>query len=64
MRIAFADPARGVEPIRLEAVADGATWRAGPFFLPHGGDWVVTLDVLVDDFAEETLGAEIRVGDR
>ena len=61
VRIAFADPARGVEPIRLDAVPDGAIWRAGPLFLPHGGDWMVTLDILVDDFAEETLEAKIRV---
>jgi copper transport protein len=64
VRIAFADPAGGVEPIRLEAAREAAIWRAGPVFLPHGGAWEVTLDVLVSDFARETLNATVTVPDR
>ena len=42
--IAFTDPAKGVEPIRLEAEADGPTWRAGPVYLPYAGQWSITLE--------------------
>jgi len=62
VRIGFSDPARGVEPIRLEALRDGETWKAGPVELPYGGDWRVRLDVLVDDFAKATLEATATVG--
>jgi copper transport protein len=64
VRIGFSDPARGVEPIRLNAVRDGEDWRAGPLQLPHGGEWTVTLDVLVSDFARATLEATAPVGGR
>ena len=63
VRIALSDPARGVEPIRLDAHRDGATWRAGPVVLPHAGDWVLVLDVLVSDFAQETLEATATIGE-
>lgn len=55
VQIAFSDPGRGVEPLRLKAARDGAVWRAGPVQLPHGGGWTITLDVLVSDFVKETL---------
>jgi copper transport protein len=61
VQVAFADPAQGVEPIRLEAVRDGGTWRAGPVFLPHGGNWLLTLDVLVSDFAKERLETNVAL---
>ena len=61
VRIAFADPANGVEPIRLAAGGRRDVWRAGPLLLPHPGDWVVTLDVLVSDFDQETLEATVTV---
>ena len=62
VRIALADPARGVEPIRLEATGSGADWRAGPLLLPHGESWTVTLDVLVSDFVQQRLEAELILG--
>jgi copper transport protein len=62
VRVGFSDPARGVEPIRLDAVRDGEIWRAGPVELPYDGDWTVRLDVLVDDFAKATLEASATVG--
>ena len=60
--VALADPARGVEPIRLDAARDGEVWRAGPLPLPHAGAWDLTVRILVSDFAEETLGATVSVG--
>ena len=59
--VALADPARGLEPLRVEAVRDGDGWRAGPFPLPHPGTWDLTVRVLVSDFAEETLGATVTL---
>ncbi|MFO1209904.1 MAG: CopD family protein [Amaricoccus sp.] len=59
--VALADPGRGVEPLRMEAVRDGDGWRAGPFPLPHAGRWDLTVRVLVSDFAEETLGATVTL---
>ncbi|HET9069565.1 MAG TPA: CopD family protein, partial [Amaricoccus sp.] len=61
--VAFSDPERGVEPIRLAAVRDGTGgWRAGPVQLPHPGRWTLTLDILVSDFAKETLGTTATIG--
>lgn len=62
VRIAFSDPARGVEPIRLDAIRDGEIWTAGPVELPHGGDWTVRLDVLVDDFTQASLETTATLG--
>ncbi|MBP7242961.1 MAG: copper resistance protein CopC/CopD [Amaricoccus sp.] len=61
MSVALSDPARGVEPIRIDAARDGPLWRAGPVQLPHGGDWTLTLDVLISDFAKETLETTVPV---
>ncbi len=59
VRISFADPARGIEPIRLEASRDGPLWLAGPVELPVGGQWTVRLDVLVSDFIKASIEAEL-----
>jgi copper transport protein len=62
VRISFADPARGLEPISLDAVRDGEVWKAGPVTLPYDGDWTVRLDVLVSDFDKATLEATVKLG--
>ncbi|MBP7000750.1 CopD family protein [Amaricoccus sp.] len=62
VRIAFAEPAAGVEPVRLEAGGSGAAWRAGPLLLPHAAEWTVTVDVLVDDFTQQSLHGAIDIG--
>lgn len=64
VRVSLSDPARGVEPIRLQALGDGATWDAGPVMLPFGGTWTVRLDALVSDFVTVGLAGEARVGER
>jgi copper transport protein len=62
VQISFADPARGLEPIRLDAVREGELWTAGPATLPYNGDWTVRLDVLVSDFDKATLEAIVKLG--
>lgn len=61
VRIVFSDPARGIEPIRVDAARDGPIWRAGPVALPAGGHWSVRLEVLISDFAKATLEADMTV---
>lgn len=61
VRVAFAEPAGGVEPIRVAATYDGSAWRAEGIFLPRGGTWQVSVDVLVSDFDRTTLTGEIAV---
>lgn len=61
VRISFADPARGIEPIRLEATRDGPDWAAGPVTLPAGGHWTVRLDVLVSDFVKDAIEADLTL---
>lgn len=62
VRVAFADPTRGVEPIRLTATGSEVAWHAGPLLLPHGGAWAVTLEVLVSDFVQQRLEGTLTVG--
>ena len=59
--VAFSAPERGLEPIRLDAVRDGAGWRAGPVQLPQAGAWTVTVEVLVSDFVKETLNSTVVI---
>lgn len=59
--LAFSDPARGVEQIRLPATRDAGRWRVGPVQLPHPGEWTLTIDILVSDFAKETLATDIEI---
>lgn len=61
VRISVADPARGLEPIRVKAVREGEVWKAGPILLPYAGDWTIRLDVLVSDFEKATLEATATV---
>lgn len=63
VRIAFALPDRGIEPIRIEALPAGDDrWRAGPVTLPVAGDWEVTLRLLITDFEQTTLTETLPIG--
>jgi copper transport protein len=63
VRVSFALPERGIEPIRLEALPAGdGLWRAGPVTLPLAGDWKVTLRLLVTDFDQATLTETLFLG--
>ena len=64
VRIAFSDPARGIEPIRLDAAREGPNWAAGPVTLPADGHWTVRLDVLVSDFAKDAIEADLTLPSR
>ena len=61
--VAFADPARGIEPIALEAVPGGGRWTTGSVQLPNSGEWSLTLEVLIDDFEQETLRGVVTLPD-
>ena len=53
VRVTFANPAAGIEPIRRPATETEGVWRIDGLTLPVAGVWTVRLDVLVSDF--ETL---------
>jgi copper transport protein len=53
VRVTFANPAAGIEPIRRPATESEGLWRIEDLTLPVPGAWTVRLDVLVSDF--ETL---------
>lgn len=56
VEVAFAMEAAGIEPIRMDARADGdGAWRAGPVPLLTAGAWDITLRVLISDFESATL---------
>jgi copper transport protein len=56
LRVTFANPTAGIEPIRRPATETGGVWRVDDMTLPVAGTWTVRLDVLVSDF--ETLRLE------
>jgi copper transport protein len=56
VEVVLAQPAAGIEPIRLTArPGEDGLWRAGPVTFPRGGAWEVTLRLLVTDFDRVTL---------
>jgi copper transport protein len=62
VRLAFAMPEEGIEPIVVaaEAGADG-TWRAGPLPLPLPGRWQVTARVLVSDYVSVAIDGRVTL---
>jgi copper transport protein len=56
LRLTFANPTAGIEPIRRPATETEGVWRIDDLTLPVPGAWTVRLDVLVSDF--ETLRLE------
>jgi copper transport protein len=54
--IAFANKARGVEPIERQAkLQPDGSWRVADLTLPLGGTWQVKVEILVSDFKEIDL---------
>lgn len=62
VRVAFAMPDRGIEPIRAvaEPGADGV-WRAGPVHLPLAGTWEVTLRVAATVFESTAIRGSVTL---
>ena len=64
VEVVFAQPAAGIEPIRLTALKGGdGLWHAGPVTLPRPGDWDVTLRLLITDFERVTLTDTLTLPD-
>ena len=64
VEVVFAQPAAGIEPIRLTALQGGdGLWHAGPVTLPRPGDWDVTLRLLITDFERVTLTDTLTLPD-
>lgn len=64
VEVVFAQPAAGIEPIRLTALQGGdGLWHAGPVTLPRPGDWDVTLRLLITDFERVTLTETLTLPD-
>ena len=64
VELVFAQPAAGIEPIRLTALPGGdGLWHAGPVILPRSGDWELTLRLLITDFERVTLNDFITLPD-
>ena len=54
--LALANPAAGIEPLRVNAAPAGAgRWRIDDLRIPVAGRWTVRLDILVNDFEKATL---------
>jgi copper transport protein len=64
VEVVFAQPAAGIEPIRLTALQGGdGLWHAGPVTLPRPGDWEVTLPLPISDFERVTLTDTLTLPD-
>ena len=64
VEVVFAQPAAGIEPIRLTALQGGdGLWHAGPVTLPRSGDWDVTLRLHVTEFERVTLTDTLTLPD-
>ncbi|HEY6995728.1 MAG TPA: CopD family protein [Xanthobacteraceae bacterium] len=54
--LVLANPAAGIEPLRMNAAPGGASlWRVDDLRIPVAGRWILRLDILVSDFEKVTL---------
>ena len=52
----LANPAAGIEPVRRAAVHAGdGHWRVDGLRIPVAGQWIVRVDLLIDDFDKIVL---------
>lgn len=64
VEVVLAQPAAGIELIRLTALQGGdGLWHAGPVTLPVPGGWEVTLRLLVTEFERLTLSDTLILPD-
>ncbi len=58
--VTFANPAAGIEPVRRAAVhAHGALWQVEGMRIPVAGQWIVRVDLLIDDFEKLVLEDQV-----
>jgi copper transport protein len=58
--VTLANPAAGIEPVRRAAAFGGnAQWRVDGLRIPVAGQWVVRVDLLIDDFDRLVLEDQV-----
>ena len=58
--VTFANPSAGIEPVRRAAVhAHGALWQVEGMRIPVAGQWIVRVDLLIDDFEKLVLEDQV-----
>ncbi len=61
VRITFANPDAGIQPIERQAVLRDGIWRVDTLPLPVAGSWAVGVAVLISDFEQLDLDDVIEV---
>jgi copper transport protein len=60
--LSLANPAQKIEPVRLSAAQIGALqWRVDGLRVPMSGQWVVRVDLLIDEFEKVVLEEEVHL---
>ncbi len=60
MTVTLANPAAGIEPLRRAAVpAPDGHWRLEGLQIPVAGQWIVRVDLLIDDFDQIVLEDQV-----
>ena len=58
--VTFANPSAGIEPVRRAAVhSHGALWQVEGMRIPVAGQWIVRVDLLIDDFEKLVLEDQV-----
>jgi copper transport protein len=58
--VTLANPAAGIEPVRRAAVhSHGALWQVEGMRIPVAGQWIVRVDLLIDDFEKLVLEDQV-----
>jgi copper transport protein len=58
--VMLANPAAGIEPVRRAAVHDrDGHWRVEGLRIPVAGQWIVRVDLLIDDFEKIVLEDQV-----
>lgn len=58
--VTIANPAAGIEPVRRAATPTGeGHWRVEGLHIPLAGQWIVRVDLLIDDFEKIVLEEQV-----
>lgn len=59
--VTLAEPERGIEPIKRNAIQAGTDWRVDDLVIPVSGVWSITVDVRISRFSLTTLSGEADI---